>query len=83
MTGQSLPLLTQARCFCMVVLTTGQGDEVASQRNKLVIGVLFVLLEVFIGLEFNPESENMSEGAVPITEEIEELKKKLALLGEP
>jgi len=25
----------------------------------------------------------MSEGAVPITEEIEELKKKLALLGKP
>lgn len=40
------------------------------------------LPEHLINRRVIPRSENMSDGAVTITEETEELKKKLALLGE-
>jgi len=64
-------------------LDNGSRDEVASQRNKLVIGVLLFCWKCLSVWSSIQRAENMSEGAVPITEEIEELKKKLALLGKP
>ena len=85
MTGQSLALLMQARYF--VWLSWQRVQELNLPRretnwtgDRCAFRFVWKCLSIWSSIQ---RAENMSEGAVPITEEIEELKKKLALLGKP
>ena len=85
MTGQSLSPVDAGALFCMVVLTTDSRADLPRREtnwtgDRCSFRFVWKCLSIWSSIQ---RAENMSEGAVPITEEIEELKKKLALLGKP
>lgn len=78
--GQSLHVLTQARYFVRLSWQRSKGWKRGKQTG-VGFAIRFIVKFLSVWSLFQ-RAENMSEGAVPITEEIEELRKKLALLGE-
>lgn len=74
---------TGVHLFCMVGRLDNEAKERRSEQTSRCCFHTHLVWNIWSIWGLYQTVRNMSEGAVTITEEIEELKKKLALLGKP